>query len=1056
MGAKPSSFKKKLLASSISSCMLASLSLSVSAQEDGKIVEEVQVIGLRASLEAAMDIKRDSTGVVDAISAEDIGKMPDTNLAESLQRVTGVSISRINGEGEKITVRGIDPSLNMVLLNGRTMPAVTNDGTANDTASRAFDFANLASEVVNGVEIYKTGKAELPSGGLGATVNIKTVRPLDLGDTRLSFGAKAIHDTTVERDGASGDKITPELSGLGSWLNEEGTFGVSLAAAYQKRENSRSNAFVNQWNLRTAGAPTFSNNGTPDNPDDDYQLTHDGVIPYYRKIIHVDTNGDGTPDAYQEANLADPAQRVLVDVANLPAQGTLYNTPSDLRYVLEDNARTRKNAMLTFQYQPVDRVTATVDYLFSENELEASRAQQSTWYNTSAIHQIHFDNNVVRTPLIYQESYGGSTAGKDVSFAQQQFTAKTQTNSLGFNLAYEVTDALSFEVDYHDSRASNKALRPEAGLNANVVTEQYANFGRDFPVMGIRFDDSNPAKGNNNGRLDGGDISGAMGTIEYVEQSTDIQQLRLAGAYDLGDLGFFTETKISFGVERREDKNETMRGDGTSPRITMGNWGGVDPDQFGSDWPFYWSGRDFGDGFPDYDSTTNDPWFLDFGLQGDFNSIVEKMEHMYFLSRVSADDDIEAGNFNNFPNGKFKWNGVVNTQREIKEEVTGAFLHFASAMDIAGMAANLAIGLRYEETDVSSLSNVRQPVALEWQDDNDWATLLSNVSATPESGEGGYNNFLPNVDFSIAPIEDLVVRLSYSETMGRASYNDLRADTQITNPYLLTAAQGDPDLKPLESKNIDLSVEWYYNELSYVSAGYFRKDVSNFIGAVTISDLNWYGLQDPRRGPRAQAILAANPGISEKEFHNLMLETEGKSPADESTSVYAAENDPLALWATNTPVNDKDAVIDGFELAVQHWFGDSGFGVQANYTAVDSDVGFDITRTGSQFAMIGLSDSANLIGFYDKGDWRLRLAYNWRDKYLNSRTMSGASEPQFIEEYAQIDFSAGYDLNEMVSLTFEGLNVTGEDSRSHGRSEAQMYSLEDLGARYQVGIRVNF
>jgi TonB-dependent receptor len=292
--------------------------------------------------------------------------------------------------------------------------------------------------------------------------------------------------------------------------------------------------------------------------------------------------------------------------------------------------------------------------------------------------------------------------------------------------------------------------------------------------------------------------------------------------------------------------------------------------------------------------------------------------------------------------------------------------------------------------------------------------------------------------------------------MGRAAYNDLRADTQIVNPYLLTAAQGDPNLKPLESKNFDLSVEWYYDELSYVSAGYFRKDVSNFIGAVTVNNLTWYGLRDPRRGPRAQQILADNPGISEKEFHNLMLITEGKDPAQESTSVYANEDDPLALWATNTPVNDKDALIDGFELAVQHWFGDTGFGIQANYTAVDSDVGFDVNRTGSQFAMIGLSDSANLIGFYDKGPWRFRLAYNWRDKYLNSRTMSGASEPQFIEEYAQVDFSAGYDLNESISLTFEGLNITGEDSRSHGRSEAQMYSLEDLGARYQLGLRVTF
>src|SRR5690606_26213001 len=145
-------FKKKLIVTAIASTAFTGLSGTALAQVGA--TEEVLVTGIRASVAQAMDVKRNATGVVDAISSEDIGKMPDANLAESLQRITGLSIDRSNGEGSKVAVRGIDPALNMVTLNGRNMPAVTN-GSTSDVASRAFDFSNLASEVVSGVEVYK-------------------------------------------------------------------------------------------------------------------------------------------------------------------------------------------------------------------------------------------------------------------------------------------------------------------------------------------------------------------------------------------------------------------------------------------------------------------------------------------------------------------------------------------------------------------------------------------------------------------------------------------------------------------------------------------------------------------------------------------------------------------------------------------------------------------------------------------------------------------------------------------------------------------------------------
>ena len=141
-------------------------------------LEVVVVTGIRRSLESSVSLKRNAHGVVDGIVAEDIGKFPDTNLAEAMQRISGVSIDRSNGEGSRVTVRGVGPDFNLVLLNGRQMPASSiNDTSVSD--SRAFDFANLAAESISALEVYKTGRASAPTGGIGATINIKTARPLD-------------------------------------------------------------------------------------------------------------------------------------------------------------------------------------------------------------------------------------------------------------------------------------------------------------------------------------------------------------------------------------------------------------------------------------------------------------------------------------------------------------------------------------------------------------------------------------------------------------------------------------------------------------------------------------------------------------------------------------------------------------------------------------------------------------------------------------------------------------------------------------------------------------
>src|SRR5690606_4429631 len=229
------------------------------ATQDASTLDTIVVTGLRNSLENSMGIKRDTSGVVDAISAEDIGKFPDTNLAESLQRITGISIERRNGEGAQITARGFGPGYNMVTLNGRQIPGADAFGNGDQVTggtgagTRGFNFAQLASEAISGITVYKTGRSDVPSGGIGATVDIQTNRPLNLpAGLTFNAGLKAGSDQSQ----TIGSSITPELSSIISFASDDKRWGASLSTSFQQRKGGEVQATENEWRVsRWTGAP---------------------------------------------------------------------------------------------------------------------------------------------------------------------------------------------------------------------------------------------------------------------------------------------------------------------------------------------------------------------------------------------------------------------------------------------------------------------------------------------------------------------------------------------------------------------------------------------------------------------------------------------------------------------------------------------------------------------------------------------------------------------------------------------------------------------------------
>jgi hypothetical protein len=173
-------------------------------------------------------------------------------------------------------------------------------------------------------------------------------------------------------------------------------------------------------------------------------------------------------------------------------------------------------------------------------------------------------------------------------------------------------------------------------------------------------------------------------------------------------------------------------------------------------------------------------------------------------------------------------------------------------------------------------------------------------------------------------------------------------------------------------------------------------------------------------------------------------------------TIVGQPGDPIANFRINVPANQKAASLDGWEFNIQHVFGDSGFGVAANYTIVDSDLEYDNALIGEQFALEGLGDSANLVLFYEKYDWSVRAAYNWRDEFLAGRFDGTGPNPVYTEPYGQLDLSVGYNWGENLSFTFEAINLTDEIQRLHSRTQNQLEFATQTGTRYMLGVRYKF
>ncbi len=968
---------------------------SVSVAQDDQPMEEIVTTGIRGSLTQSMDIKRSSTGVVDAISAEDIGKFPDANLAESLQRITGVSIDRQRGEGSQVTVRGFGPEYNLVTINSRQMP--THNGV-----NRSFDFADLASEGVAGVQVYKTGIASVPSGGIGSTINILTPEPLK-GAPTLSLAAKAVADTSTR----NGDSVTPEFSGiyLGRFMDDK--VGIAITASHQTRNNGVNSAQVNGWYTR---------------PGDD-------VLPDGSTNVRVinDENQINRPQTADES----------------------YSIPQAVAYNIAEFESERTNAQVVLQWAPTENTTATVDYIRSEFELDRTYSDLSAWFsNTAALSQTsEWTDGPIASPIIYTETNDNN----DFAMGTGADGGKNLNESVGFNFEWWLTDRLSLELDYHDSSAESGANGPN-GTSSLITMATFNKVGQSF-ITGYElpiFSNNLNSGGEENRPLYANDMILTGSVFTNGASLMELDQAKIAGSFEFTD-----QSSIDFGVQTTEVDNRSV-----FSVVQLDNWGGIGEPGDISDIVVRSSIAGQFDELSGHDHPDLQTEFFTASLAD-----LQAAGEAYY-----AANGVEYANVGDCGTGycaSTDWRDDLRTT----EETTAVYLQYNWNGQLGDMPTNFRVGVRYEETDVTSAAlNTTY-------DGSSWVGAgneLNITEARDDDGNiiqsftdvlGNYDVTLPNFDFDIEPWENIVLRLSLSETITRPNYNDIKGGlspngTQYFPNTRPSASSGNPGLVPIQSQNLDLSFEWYYAEGSYLSVGYFDKDVENFIGSGRTSGTTFEIPNIVGGALWNQAI--ADSGLDPNNFTAVgryILDFYQDSPYVDGETIISAPGDPSIVFDLSQPVNQRTAAVDGFEVNLQHAIGDTGFGFIVNATVVDADVAYDLTNSlEGQFVLNGLSDSANLIAFYDGQDLQIRAAYNWRDDFIAGvgQAEGTRTNPQFVKDYGQWDLSVTYHLNDNTTFYFNGLNLTNETRHVYSLTERQVLQAVQTGPRYDVGFRYNF
>ncbi|WP_245941985.1 TonB-dependent receptor [Sphingomonas gilva] len=765
--------------------------------------DEIIVTGYRASIEESLAQKREADAFVDVITAEDIGKFPDKNVADALQRVPGVIISRDGGEGSRVSIRGLQSGLTLTLLNGNFIA-----GADSGDPQRSFNYVLLPSNFIASTEVYKSPEARLEEGGVGGTIILNTRRPFDLPAWSGFVSAEGTYSDTTE-------KFDPQFGGQLSWKNEAETFGVLVGGVYQKRSNREIRGEIETWRWWS-------------------DRDEDG------NILTPATDVNGNPFANDDAISYWPGEGVTTR-ANTHYSG--YWAPQTVKAQVFNQERERYGIQATVQMKPFENVTVTSNYF---------RFQYSS----------DFTSNVVKIPEWgYGNFFTGATfdpsgtifqsaqfevpaAGTECLAASPPCTMETPQMFGTYSREKQVSNTFETEVKYEGDRfgavlkfgktraTGGPSMRFDVASKPRLTVtgaEQNGNFysAWDFTGGNLNMEFSPEIQENiKNGiaQIDVGQ-TGSSFTNSEIEQR--YAQLDLTQEFD----GFLRS--IQAGVKWRDLSigRETGRSDwyadpATELRYQDTPEGAVARPEFFYDEPI---GNVVGGVSANVFPGINFENYLNY-LNTTYGPSVRVYEEDFVYD---IGERVWAGYAQlNFATDRFRGNvglRVANTRQ----------------------SGNTSDRLQYlNDYCVNTNGDPFLPPPI-GPDGNCLVLPLDQretIVNTRADQSKTYTDWLPSLNASYEITDNLLIRGAVAKVIARPSINDLGRQRSLTfrsDAYAFDRDQfgefpgwsgsgGNAELLPFSAWQYDLGLEWYFKRGSVIGATLFRKDVSDFVVPLVI------------------------------------------------------------------------------------------------------------------------------------------------------------------------------------------------------------------------------
>src|ERR1700727_2145529 len=727
---------------------------------------EIVVTGIRASLQKSLDIKKDSDGIVDAISAEDIGKFPDSNLAAAMERVPGVTVTRAattltgtggtstTGDPTQITVRRFGPQFNETLFAGRQVP------TAIGNTSRGFDFGSIGSEFVSQVDVLKTPDAALSSGAIGATINIKYPKPFDHPGLQLA-GSFSGTDTTGD------NKVTPNGSLLFSDTFAHDRFGI----------------LVDAGDADTSGAANTIN----------IQGWEGG-------------RGDGVLGVSAGTGLS-PCQLAGAPACTSPP-GTITNPSTIKDWFIQDYGiyqehtdDQRVGGRFVLQARPIEGLEMTLDDNYAKETLVQQQQGFSAWFNNTGLTDVVLASDSTVTSF--------TQPGTPTDFQAQINQSVTTTNTLGFNVKWDATAHTSYMFDAYNAVAK---LNPgnQTSLDADVG---YGNGPNGAPIGIV-------VPGGKNlpyptGFGPGGDAAnfsnpafiGSHVLVESYNQNTDnLSQLKLEGSWHSDEL------KFKYGVQYTHD-SEALRSFPDLP-YTWQMYAGYGPPPVGSGGvapiPANLISNTFGTGSNFINGWGNGALLPPAIIAANGYAILNYLQGLNGAGMNGANNTTVCSNLSGGTpcTGKYIMYQNLGASQDITESTVSPYLSMSLNEKIEDMPLKINFGARIESTHVISAGVSTLPTGqLTIVPTDHTAYNFNSTLPVPVSTESNYRYLLPNLDLGLYLTDTLKVRLDASRTLTRAPLSDMTPDLNVPSGQRvgsLTATGGNPTLLPYLSDNLDL------------------------------------------------------------------------------------------------------------------------------------------------------------------------------------------------------------------------------------------------------------